>query len=156
MRRLTEEAVGRVNGRFGTLEWQPVIHFYSSFPREELVAFYVAADVLLVTPLRDGLNLVAKEYIASRQGSDGVVILSEFAGAAAELEGIVLTNPYSPDDMDRALETALTMPEGERTARMMRLRDRVLYHDVHRWSNGLLRDVERVSQARHLTTATAG
>ncbi len=156
MRRLTEEAVGRVNGRFGTLEWQPVIHFYSSFPREELVAFYVAADVLWVTPLRDGLNLVAKEYIASRQGSDGVVILSEFAGAAAELEGIVLTNPYSPDDMDRALETALTMPEGERTARMMRLRDRVLYHDVHRWSNGLLRDVERVSQARHLTTATAG
>ncbi|HEX6937929.1 MAG TPA: trehalose-6-phosphate synthase [Longimicrobiales bacterium] len=154
MRRQTEEAVGRINGRFGTLEWQPVIHFYNSFPREELVAFYAAADVLWVTPLRDGLNLVAKEYIASRQGSDGVVILSEFAGAAAELEGVVLTNPYSPDDMDRALETALTMPEGERTARMMRLRDRVLYHDVHRWSNGFLRDVERVSTARRLVTAT--
>ncbi|HEX7117559.1 MAG TPA: trehalose-6-phosphate synthase, partial [Longimicrobiales bacterium] len=154
MRRLTEAAVGRINGRFGTLEWQPVIHLFNSFPREELVAFYAAADVLWVTPLRDGLNLVAKEYIATRQGSDGVVILSEFAGAAAELEGVVLTNPYSPDDMDRALEAALTMPGSERTARMMRLRDRVLYHDVHRWSNGFLRDVERVSQARRLAPAT--
>ncbi len=153
MRRQTEEAVGRINGRFGTLGWQPVLHFYNSFPRDELVAFYTAADVLWVTPLRDGLNLVAKEYIASRLGCDGVVILSEFAGAAAELEGVVLTNPYSPDDMDRALEQALAMPEGERAARMMRLRDRVLFHDVHRWSNGFLRDVDRVSTARRLVAA---
>jgi glucosylglycerol-phosphate synthase len=155
MRRQAEEAVGRINGRFGRLDWQPVMHFYTAFPREELVAFYAAADVLWVTPLRDGLNLVAKEYVATRVSSDGVVILSEFAGAAAELEGVVLTNPYSPDDMDRALEAALTMPEGERTARMMRLRERVLYHDVHRWSSVFLRDVGRVSTARHVVGSDA-
>lgn len=148
MRRLTEEAVGRINGRFGTMGWQPVIHFYGSFDRQELVAFYTAADVVWVTPLRDGLNLVAKEYIASSPGSDAVVILSEFAGAAAELDGVVLTNPYSPDDMDRALEEALSMPEAERAERMHRLRERVRTHDIHRWSHRFLRDAERVSAAR--------
>ncbi|HEX6071152.1 MAG TPA: trehalose-6-phosphate synthase [Longimicrobiaceae bacterium] len=148
MRRLTEEAVGRINGRFGTMDWQPVIHFYGTFDREELVAFYTAADVAWVTPLRDGLNLVVKEYIACSLGGDGVVILSEFAGAAAELSGVILTNPYSPDDMDRALEEALGLEPGERLARMLTLRDRVLTHDIHRWSRRFLSDAERVSAAR--------
>jgi glucosylglycerol-phosphate synthase len=148
MRRLTEEAVGRINGRFGTIDWRPVIHFYGSFERDELVAFYTAADVAWITPLRDGLNLVAKEYIVCSMGGDGVVILSEFAGAAAELDGVVLTNPYSPDDMDRALEQALDMPEHERITRMLKLRERVLTYDVHRWSHHFLRDAERVSAAR--------
>ncbi|HKJ91664.1 MAG TPA: trehalose-6-phosphate synthase [Longimicrobiales bacterium] len=150
MRRLAEQAVGRINGRFGTIGWQPVIHFYGSFHRDELVAFYVAADVAWVTPLRDGLNLVAKEYVASREQGDGVLILSEFAGAAVELEGAVLTNPYSPDDMDNALETALTMPGPERARRMKALRARVLTHDVHAWSQRFLNDAERVSEARQL------
>lgn len=148
MRRLTEEAVGRINGRFGTLGWQPVMHFYNSFPREELVAFYNAADIVWVTPLRDGLNLVAKEYVASRTDGEGVVILSEFAGAAAEIDGVVLTNPYSPDDMDHALATALAMPPAERRDRMQRLRQRVLNHDVHAWSNAFLGDVARVAEQR--------
>jgi glucosylglycerol-phosphate synthase len=155
MRRLAEEAVGRINGRFGTMDWQPVIHFYGSFNREELIAFYTAADVIWVTPLRDGLNLVVKEYIASSQGGDGVAILSEFAGAAAELDGVVLTNPYSPDDMDRALETALDMPEHERVARMFRLRERVLRYDVHHWSHRFLLDAERVSAARQAGTLSS-
>lgn len=148
MRRLTEEAVGRINGSFGTMDWQPVIHFYGAFDREELVAFYTAADVAWVTPLRDGLNLVVKEYIACSMGGDGVVILSEFAGAAAELSGVILTNPYSPDDMDRALEQALSLSPGERVARMLTLRDRVLTHDIHRWSRRFLSDAERVRAAR--------
>ena len=148
MRRLTEEAVGRINGSFGTMDWQPVIHFYGAFDREELVAFYTAADVAWVTPLRDGLNLVVKEYIACSLGGDGVVILSEFAGAAAELSGVILTNPYSPDDMDQALETALNLAPGERVARMLTMRDRVLTHDIHRWSRRFLSDAERVSAAR--------
>lgn len=152
MRKLAEEAVGRINGRFGTMEWQPVIHFYGSFDRDELVAFYVTADIVWVTPLRDGLNLVAKEYIASRVGGDGVVILSEFAGAAAELADVVLTNPYSPDDMDRALDEALALTPGERTGRMLALRDRVISFDVHEWSRRFLQDAERVSAARHAGT----
>jgi glucosylglycerol-phosphate synthase len=154
MRRLAEQAVGRINGRFGTIGWQPVIHFYGSFHREELVSFYVAADVAWVTPLRDGLNLVAKEYVASRENADGVLILSEFAGAAVELEGAVLTNPYSPDDMDHALETALALPPAERARRMRELRTQVLNHDVHAWSQRFLNDAERVSGARKLAAQT--
>src|SRR5690606_31235386 len=100
MRRQVEQAVGRINGRFGGFEWQPVLHMYGSLDRDELVGLYLAADIAWVTPLRDGLNLVVKEYIATQVGATGVVILSEFAGAAAELNGVILTNPYSPDDMD--------------------------------------------------------
>lgn len=147
MRRQVEEAVGRINGRFGGLEWQPVLHLYGSLDRPELVGLYVAADIAWVTPLRDGLNLVAKEYIAAQIGGTGAVILSEFAGAAAELRGAILTNPYSPDDMDRALEEAMEMDEGERTGRMLMLRDRVLSWDVHRWSKAFLDAAERAGAA---------
>jgi glucosylglycerol-phosphate synthase len=150
MRRATEEAVGRINGRFGSMTWQPVLHFYGSFDREELVAFYAAADVMWITPLRDGLNLVCKEYIAANAPGDGVVILSEFAGAAVELEGVVLANPYSPDDMDRALDEAIYMSPGERTGRMLTLRERVITHDVWRWAQRFLQDAERVSAAREM------
>lgn len=147
MRRQVEEAVGRINGRFGGLEWQPVLHLYGSLDRPELVGLYVAADIAWVTPLRDGLNLVAKEYIAAQIGGTGALILSEFAGAAAELRGAILTNPYSPDDMDRALEEAMNMDEGERTGRMLMLRDRVLSWDVHRWSSAFLEAAERAGAA---------
>lgn len=147
MRRQVEEAVGRISGRFGSLDWQPVIHLYGSLERPELVSFYLAADIAWVTPLRDGLNLVAKEYVATRIGGTGAVILSEFAGAAAELQGAILTNPYSPDDMDRALEEAMTLDDGDRTSRMLRLRDRVLTWDVHRWSHAFLTAAERAGAA---------
>lgn len=147
MRRQVEEAVGRINGRFGGFEWQPVMHMYGSLDRPELVGLYLAADIAWVTPLRDGLNLVAKEYIATQIGATGVVILSEFAGAAAELTGVILTNPYSPDDMDAALEQAMTIEEAERTGRMMMLRDRVLSWDVHRWSHAFLTAAEQAGAA---------
>lgn len=147
MRRQVEEAVGRINGRFGGFEWQPVLHLYGSLDRRELVGLYVAADIAWVTPLRDGLNLVAKEYIATQIGGTGVLILSEFAGAAAELSGVILTNPYSPDDMDRALEEAMTLADPERTGRMLMLRDRVLSWDVHRWSRAFLGAAERAGAA---------
>lgn len=156
MRRLVEEAVGRINGRFGSLDWQPVIHMYGSLSRPELVAFYLAADIAWVTPLRDGLNLVAKEYIATRIGGSGVVVLSEFAGAAAELQGVILTNPYSPDDMDRALEMAMTIDDGERTGRMLMLRDRVLTWDVHAWSRAFLSAAERAGSEAAPADAEAG
>lgn len=147
MRRQVEEAVGRINGRFGGFEWQPVMHMYGSLDRPELVGLYLAADIAWVTPLRDGLNLVAKEYIATQIGGTGVVILSEFAGAAAELNGVILTNPYSPDDMDAALEQAMNIDEGDRTGRMLMLRDRVLSWDVHRWSHAFLTAAEQAGTA---------
>ncbi|HEX9728856.1 MAG TPA: trehalose-6-phosphate synthase [Gemmatimonadales bacterium] len=147
MRRLTEERVGRINGRFGSLEWQPVHFFHKALPLDELVAFYRAADVAWVTPLRDGLNLVSKEYVASRVDGDGVLVLSEFAGAAAELHDAVFTNPYSPDDMDRGLEAALRMPEAARRARMARLRSHVRERDVQWWARAFLQDANRVAAA---------
>jgi trehalose-6-phosphate synthase len=138
VRRQVEEAVGRINGSHATMDWRPVLHFYGSFDRPELVAFYRAADMIWVTPLRDGLNLVAKEYVAARVDNDGLVVLSEFAGVAAELNGPVLVNPYSPDDMDRALEQALNMSAEERGARMRIMRERVLTWDVQKWATAFL------------------
>jgi glucosylglycerol-phosphate synthase len=138
VRRQVEGAVGRINGQYGTMDWRPVLHFYGSFDRPELAAFYRAADMIWVTPLRDGLNLVVKEYVACRTDVDGVVVLSEFAGVAAELAGAVLVNPYSPDDMDRALEQAVSMAAPERRARMQKMRKRVLSWGVQQWAEAFL------------------
>lgn len=145
VRRQVEEAVGRINGSYGTMDWRPVLHFYGSFDRPELVAFYQAADLMWVTPLRDGLNLVVKEYVACKPANDGIVILSEFAGVAAEVPGPVLVNPYSPDDMDRALEDAFVMADDERAARMEQMRERVLTWDVKRWADAFLGDAQNLT-----------
>ena len=142
VRRQVEEAVGRINGSHGQIDWRPVLHFYGSFDRPELTAFYRAADLIWVTPLRDGLNLVVKEYVAAKPDGDGMVILSEFAGVAAELSGPILVNPYSPDDMDRALEEALAMKPADRKLRMQQMRDRVLTWNVARWAESFLRDAQ--------------
>jgi glucosylglycerol-phosphate synthase len=134
VRRQVEGAVGRINGQFATMDWRPVLHFYGSFDRPELTAFYLAADLIWVTPLRDGLNLVVKEFVACRGDSAAAVVLSEFAGVAAELEGPILVNPYSPDDMDRALEQGLALSDGEARQRMDLMRERVLTWDVQAWA----------------------
>lgn len=133
-----EEAVGRVNGRFGTLSAVPVHYVHQAITDDQLVALYSAADVMLVTPLRDGMNLVAKTFVAARVDDDGVLVLSEFAGAAAELDGAVLVNPYDVDAVAGAVRRALDMPAGERRSRMTTLRRRVREHDVHAWARGVL------------------
>jgi trehalose 6-phosphate synthase/phosphatase len=108
------------------------------------VALYRAADVMLVTPLRDGMNLVAKEFVASRSDGDGVLLLSEFAGAAAELDGAVIVNPYDVDAVATSLNRVLTMSPAERRARMQRLRQRVFEHDVRVWARDFLCQLEDV------------
>ncbi len=137
-----DEVVGRVNGAHGTTSWSPVRYLYRSFPRSELAAFYRAADVMLVTPLRDGMNLVAKEFVASRPDERGVLLLSELCGAAAELTDAVLVNPYDVDGTSEAILRALSMPESEQRERMRALRERVLAWDVHRWVRTFLQDLE--------------
>jgi trehalose 6-phosphate synthase len=138
MREDIEQAVGHINGAYARVG-HPVLHYlHQSLPREELVAFYLAADVMLVTPLRDGMNLVAKEYVACRSDGDGVLVLSEFAGAAIELEDALLVNPHDTDGVKNAVHTALTMPVAERRTRMERLRRQVLDHDVDRWARSFL------------------
>jgi trehalose 6-phosphate synthase/phosphatase len=137
-KRQVEESVGRINGSCGTLSSSPVHYMHQAVSPTELVALYRAADAMLVTPLRDGMNLVAKEFVASRVDEGGVLILSEFAGAAAELDGAVTVNPYDVDAVVESLERALAMSPQEQQARMRTLRRRVFEHDVHAWAEGFL------------------
>ncbi|MDG1401067.1 MAG: bifunctional alpha,alpha-trehalose-phosphate synthase (UDP-forming)/trehalose-phosphatase [Candidatus Binatia bacterium] len=134
--------IGRINGQFGTADWVPIHYLYRSLSDEELVSMYRAADVMLITPVRDGMNLVAKEFVAARTDDDGVLVLSEFAGAASELAEALMLNPF---DIDRSAEIfvrALELPEEERRARMRGLRRRVLSYDVHRWVGSFLGTLE--------------
>ena len=138
MKSRIDELVGAVNGTFGSLGWTPVLYQYRSFPQQELVPLYGASDVMLVTPLRDGMNLVAKEYVAARADGRGVLILSEMTGAASELGEAVLVNPNDIPEMARAIATALEMPEEEQARRMTALRDRLRRYDVVRWADDFL------------------
>ena len=138
IRRTVDELVGRINGRFAVPGYDPINYLGTTLPPERLAALYRAATVALITPLRDGMNLVSKEFVASRADGDGVLVLSEFAGAAAELSGALLVNPYDLDQVADALHTALTMPPRDRRARMRNLRRRVRWHDVHRWAQEFL------------------
>ena len=144
-RRQVEEAVGRINGACGTLRSVPIHYMHRSISRKHMAALFRAADVMLVTPLRDGMNLVAKEFVASRVDGDGVLVLSEFAGAAAELGEAVVVNPYDVDATAQGIRDALSMPETERRSRMASLRKRVIEYNVHHWAGGFL---EQLSEAR--------
>ena len=141
MRSEIEQIAGRVNGAHGGFHRMPVHYIYASLPHTDLVAYYQAADVMCVTPLADGMNLVAKEYVASRVDDDGVLLLSEFAGAAHELTDAVLVNPFDLDGVARSMAEALAMPAGERSPRMRRMRDQVRSHDVHVWARLALGDL---------------
>ncbi|MFN8061081.1 MAG: bifunctional alpha,alpha-trehalose-phosphate synthase (UDP-forming)/trehalose-phosphatase [Vicinamibacterales bacterium] len=136
-----EAQVGRINGAFGSSRSVPVHYMYKSVPPHELVALYRAADVMLVTPLRDGMNLVAKEFVASRVDHDGVLVLSEFAGAADELDGALVVNPYDVDAVAHSLQHALSLSRTERRARMATLRRQVARRDVHHWAEHFTRQL---------------
>ncbi|TJY61073.1 glucosylglycerol-phosphate synthase [Sinimarinibacterium sp. CAU 1509] len=135
-----EQAVGRINGRFSRVGWIPLQFFFRAIPFEELVAYYAMADVMWITPLRDGLNLVSKEFVAVQgmTGGRGVLVLSEFAGAAAELKGAVLTNPHDPQDLASACYLALNMSRAEARTRMRQLFDIVSHFDNKRWGDDFL------------------
>ena len=135
-----EQAVGRINGRYSSLDWTPVRFFARPLPFEDVVAHYAAADVMWITPLRDGLNLVAKEFVAAHgvTGTAGVLVLSEFAGAAAELKGALLTNPHDPRDFIATLVQALTMTASEREGRQRSLFEIVSRYDLARWGKDFL------------------
>jgi trehalose 6-phosphate synthase/phosphatase len=137
-RRHLDELVGRINGAFSTVDWVPIHYVQRSLIERQVVALYRAADVMLVTPLRDGMNLVAKEFVTSRSDEDGVLILSEFAGAAAEMGEALQVNPYDIEAMAQAYADALTMPEDERRLRMRALRQRIAARDVHQWANSFI------------------
>jgi trehalose 6-phosphate synthase/phosphatase len=141
-RREVSSLVGQINGEFATPTWTPIQYIHRSVPNDVLLALYRAADVMLVTPLRDGMNLVAKEFPAARIDEDGVLVLSEFAGAADELTDALLVNPYDVDGTAEAIHRALTMDAPERRHRMRRLRQTVQEFDVHRWAESFLGELE--------------
>ena len=147
IRRQVDGLVGRINGDFGTARWTPIHYLYRSVTDDELLALYRAAAVMLVTPVRDGMNLVAKEFVASRVDEDGVLVLSEFVGAAAELSAALSVNPYDVDGSAEVYHRALTMPHAERRSRMQAMRARVAAYDVHAWSASFLHALEATGGA---------
>jgi alpha,alpha-trehalose-phosphate synthase [UDP-forming] len=142
IRRRVEEMVGRINGRFARASWTPVHYLYRSYSFEDLVGAYLAADVMMVTPLRDGMNLVALEYVATRPENRGALILSEFAGAAERLPDALIVNPYDLDALAVALHTAVMMEPEEQGRRMARLRRAVTRWDVHSWARQNIEAIE--------------
>ncbi|MGP6171285.1 alpha,alpha-trehalose-phosphate synthase (UDP-forming) [Microbacterium sp. A196] len=143
-----ELAVSRINGDTDTMGHSAIRYLHQGFPREEMVALYLAADVMLVTALRDGMNLVAKEYIATRADNRGVLVLSEFTGAADELRRAVRVNPHDIEGLKDAIMAAVEMTPGEQGRRMRPLRKRVLEHDVNAWSSSFIKALAEV-HARH-------
>ncbi|MFC0863575.1 trehalose-6-phosphate synthase [Sphaerimonospora cavernae] len=137
-----ELRVGRINGEHGMLGRQPISYLHQSYRRDELAALYCAADVMVVTPLRDGMNLVAKEYVSCRHDLRGALVLSEFAGAADELRQAFLVNPYDIAGMKRAMLAAMRATPHELARRMRSLRRRVAGHDVDRWAGDFLSALE--------------
>lgn len=159
MKQELDELVGQINGRHGTVGWVPIVYQYRSVPFDELVALYNLADVALITPLRDGMNLVAKEYIASKPDGGGVLILSDMAGAARELGEALQINPNHAREIAEAIEQALTMPRAEQESRMRAMQDRVRSYDATRWVESFLASLRRTKErqgrlaTRHLTGA---
>jgi trehalose 6-phosphate synthase/phosphatase len=148
LRREVNELVGEINGSFGTPEWTPVVYIRRSVTRAELVALYAASDVGWVTPLLDGMNLVAKEYVACQRGGEGVLLLSEFAGAAAEMGEELIVNPYDEERTAAALERALSLPAEERRERMAQLHNRVLRNNALAWSERFLKALRAAATSR--------
>jgi trehalose 6-phosphate synthase len=129
-----ESLAGRINGRYSTSRWIPIHYQFRTLDRVQLIGHYKAADIALITPLRDGMNLVSKEYCASSIDNRGILILSEFAGATAQLrKGAIVVNPFDADLTADAIYAACTMSEEEKARRMRLLRAEVRRNDVHRW-----------------------
>ncbi|SKB84878.1 bifunctional alpha,alpha-trehalose-phosphate synthase (UDP-forming)/trehalose-phosphatase [Dyadobacter psychrophilus] len=141
-----DQTVGRINADYGNIYWQPIIYQYRSMPYHELVGMYTASDVALITPVRDGMNLVCKEYVASRKDRKGVLILSEMAGAAAELGEALIINPLDIQDIADAIKNAFEMPEEEQTKRMDAMRERIKDYDVFAWTEDFFTQMTMLEQ----------
>ena len=143
-----EQAVGKINGKYADMDWTPIRFFFRSVPFEEVIAYYAIADVAWITPLRDGLNLVAKEYVAVQglqKDPSGVLVISEFAGASVELPHAIRTNPYDMFSLKDSLHNALLLEAGERRLRMKRLFETVNHYDVQRWGKDFLEGLEKAT-----------
>ncbi|HBF99044.1 MAG TPA: trehalose-6-phosphate synthase, partial [Alphaproteobacteria bacterium] len=148
IREQLEQMAGNINGQYSDYDWTPLRYLNRGFSRQALAGMYRASRVGLVTPLRDGMNLVAKEYIAAQSEDDpGVLVLSRFAGAAKQADGALIVNPYDIYAVAEALQTALNMPFDERLERRNRMMDRMRREDVAAWRNDFIGRLEAVATA---------
>jgi trehalose 6-phosphate synthase/phosphatase len=160
LKREIDECVGNINSEFGALDWTPISYIYRSLTFGELIGLYGIADVALVTPLRDGMNLIAKEYLAVKQDNTGVLILSEMAGSAKELVESIQVNPNSEEEICEGLHHALTMPPEEQQRRNRSMRERLQTHNIERWINRFLTSLRKIKEiteelgVRHLDAAS--
>ncbi|WP_224490876.1 bifunctional alpha,alpha-trehalose-phosphate synthase (UDP-forming)/trehalose-phosphatase [Robertkochia flava] len=142
LKKETDELVGRINGQFATVSWTPIWYFYRSLPFHNLIDLYTSSDVALITPVRDGMNLVAKEYIATRVKKDGVLILSEMAGAAQEMNEALLINPNNFEDLADSIKQALEMPVKEQKKRNKVLQKRLRRYSIDKWAAEFFRSLK--------------
>lgn len=140
------QIVGNINSVYGDVHWTPIIYQYKAIPFEQLIALYNISDVGLITPLRDGMNLVAKEYIAAQKEKQGVLVLSEMAGAAMELGEAVIINPNNREEIAEGIKTALEMPASEQARRMAAMQERLKNNDVTKWAQNFLMELEKANK----------
>lgn len=146
LKKRIDELVGRINGKYSTLDWSPIVYIYKFIPFEDLLALYQIADIALITPLYDGMNLVSKEYIAAKPNGEGNLILSEGAGAATELVEAIIVNPNNVGEVAEAIRKALEMNQEERIRRMRAMRERIRRYNVYRWAEDFLERLHEVKR----------
>lgn len=142
-----DEAVGRINGKYNTLEWTAIHYFYRSLPFETLAALYYTSEIALITPFRDGMNLIAKEFVATKTDKKGMLILSEMAGAAEALTEAIHINPNDIDSIKEAIYEALNMPEEEKIRRMSEMQEKIARYDVKQWASLFIKRLKEASNA---------
>lgn len=152
IKRRLDELVGNINGNFGKLDWTPIIYQFTSLPHKELIAQYRMSDVSLITPLRDGMNLVAKEYVASLRDQRGVLVLSEFTGAAKELGESIIINPNNINEIADGIAEALNIPEEEQIRRNDLMQKRLKRYNVTKWANEFVDSLQRISKISNYTS----
>jgi trehalose 6-phosphate synthase/phosphatase len=153
MKRQIDELVGKINGRFSRIDWTPIVYQYRSFSFEPLMALYSISDIALVTPLRDGMNLIAKEYVASKSTTPGVLILSEMAGASKELGEALLINPNNIEEIAASIKEALEIPAAEQLRRMDSMQGRLKRYTIIRWATDFINELHEVVTERKRLTA---
>ncbi|HVV69102.1 MAG TPA: bifunctional alpha,alpha-trehalose-phosphate synthase (UDP-forming)/trehalose-phosphatase [Gammaproteobacteria bacterium] len=152
MKKYIDELAGCINGKFGDIKWMPIIYQYRSFTQEQLTELYAISDVALVTPLRDGMNLIAKEYVSSRIDGKGVLILSEAAGAAKELVDAIIINPNCTEEIAAAIKQALEMPEDEQESRIAMMQSQLESSDVTRWGSNIINELQLIKNKQTALT----
>ena len=138
LKREIDETIGRVNGKFANVNWTPIWYYYRSFGFDDLIDLYTQSDIAMVTPLRDGMNLVAKEYLATRVENDGVLILSELAGASKELHQALIVNPFDINELADSIYEAIKLSKQDQIEKNIELRERVKRYNVNYWSTNFI------------------